>query len=374
MQKAFGNRALTFLVTTSFLAASIAAAGSLAVGFAGYFAEVWSLPPGLLVSLGLMVVLTVVNFVGISESVVVNVALTAAEFLGLVIIIGIGIWYAAEGSADFSTLTDFTTDGSPVLAVISGVALAFFAMTGFENAANVAEETVEPERVFPRALVAGMATAGVVYVLTAISAALVVGPKALSASDAPLLEVVDAGVLPVSVTVLGTVFAVIAMCAIANTTLVAVVTQSRVLYGMAREDVVPEVFARVHERRHSPYVGLVFSLVVVSALLVIGTVLTETGGLDLVTRLAAVTVVFLLFIYALVIIAALRLRGRDDRDGGFRAATPLLWLGLVGNAVLLGYVVQDDPASLYWVAGLLGIGLALLLVQWAITRRRPAHG
>ena len=51
VNKAFGNRPLTFLVTVSFLAASMAASGSLAVGFASYFDTLWSGPPALLVSL-----------------------------------------------------------------------------------------------------------------------------------------------------------------------------------------------------------------------------------------------------------------------------------------------------------------------------------
>ena len=51
VNKAFGNTALTFLTTVSFLAASFAATGSLATGFASYFATLWEGPPALLVSL-----------------------------------------------------------------------------------------------------------------------------------------------------------------------------------------------------------------------------------------------------------------------------------------------------------------------------------
>ena len=67
VNKAFGNRALTFLVTVSFLSASFAAAGSLASGFASYFAEIWPGPPALGVTLVFLAVLTIVNLVGITE-------------------------------------------------------------------------------------------------------------------------------------------------------------------------------------------------------------------------------------------------------------------------------------------------------------------
>ena len=115
---------------------------------------------------------------------------------------GIGVWYVVEGNADFSVLTDFEAEGSPIFAIIAGVALAFFAMTGFENAANVAEETINPSKTFPRALVGGMLTAGVIYVLVAMTAALTVDLPVLADSDAALLEVVKEGIIPVPVGVM----------------------------------------------------------------------------------------------------------------------------------------------------------------------------
>src|SRR3712207_2864610 len=69
VNRAFRNKTLTFFVTICMLAAVFAAAGSLATGFASYFHEVWELPPLLLVSLGFIVVLAVVNYIGITESV-----------------------------------------------------------------------------------------------------------------------------------------------------------------------------------------------------------------------------------------------------------------------------------------------------------------
>ena len=120
----------------------------------------------------------------------------------------------------------------------------------------------------------------------------------------------------------------------------------------------------VHPTRRSPYVALVFSAFVVAALLVIGQALSSVdASLDIVGRLAAVTVIFLLFIYALVIISCLKLRGEGETHDSYRANTFLLYLGVVGNVVLLGYVVYDDPRSLYWVVGLLGLGVALYLAQ-----------
>jgi len=373
VNKAFHNPLLTFLITICSLSAVFAASGSLATGFARYFGSIFDLAPALLVTLAFIVILTVVNFIGITESVVVNMVMTFIEVFGLIVVMAIGIIVVVQGDADFGVLTSFSAEGNPIFAIVAGVALAFFAMTGFENAANVAEETIDPAKNFPRALIGGMLTAGVIYVLVAMSAALVVPVGTLAGADAALLEVVRADVLPGSVDVLLKIFAVIAMIAITNTTLVSVVTQSRILYGMSREDVVPAVFSKVHPTRRSPYVALVFSAVVVAALLVIGDVLSRVNtDLDIVGRLATVTVVFLLFIYALVIISTLKLRGEGETAESYRANTPLLYLGVVGNTVLLGYVVIDDPGSLYWVGGLLALGGALYLAQRVSGGRRDS--
>jgi amino acid transporter len=373
VNKAFGSRPLTFLITVSFLAASMAASGSLAVGFASYFDTLWSGPPALIVSLVFVALLVVVNYIGITESVWMNMLMTFVEVGGLVIVLVIGIVFIFQGDADFGVLTQIDPSGdfrSPALAVLAGISFSFFAMTGFENTANVAEETVDPYKAFPRSLVGGMIVAGVIYVLVSMAAALTVPTETLARSDAALLEVVEAGILPISTSFMSTLFSVIALIAITNTTLVTIVTQPRVLYGMAREDVVPAVFAKVHPTRRSPWVGLIFSGAVVGSLLVIGTLVTEAGGgIDLVGRLATVTVVLLLAIYALVIVACLKLRGQDEDEPFFRANTPLLVVGLVGNLAILSFTVYNDTHSLIWCAGLLGVGFVLFLAEYLFGSR-----
>ncbi len=375
VNKAFGSRALTFLITVSFLSASFAAAGSLASGFASYFATLWEGPSALLVTLVFIAVLTAINFIGISESVVINMVMAFVELAGLLIVLVIAVWFIVEGDADFGVLTSFETgDTHWSLAILAGVALSFFAMTGFENTANVAEETIDPHKSFPRSLIGGMVTAGVIYVLVSMAAALTVPTDQLAGSPAALLEVVETGILPLDTGFMSTLFSVIALVAITNTTLVAIVTQPRILYGMANEDVVPGVFAKIHATRRSPWVGLLFSGSVVAALLVVGTLVPEVEGTPLVERLALVTVVFLLFIYALVIVSCLKLRGHDEDERAFRASTPLLVVGLVGNLAILGWSVYDDPTSLLWCAGLLAVGVVLFLVEYMFGSRSRSSG
>ena len=371
VNKAFRSPILTFFITICMLSANMAAVGSLASGFVRYFAGVIGLSEDaivatLIIALAFITIITIINLIGISESVVVNVIMTFIELFGLALIMLIGIIALVRGIGDPAVLTQFSVEGgtgSKAIAVLAGVSLAFFAMTGFENAANVAEETIDPARAFPRALIGGMLTAGTVYVLVSISAALAIPIDALAGNT--LLEVIRAGILPIPVPVMLVVFGLIAMIAISNTTLVTVVAQARILYGMAREDIVPSVFAKVHPTRRSPYVALLFGAAIVGGLLLIGALIRLSGSdIDIVDRLATITVVFLLFIYALVIVACLKLRGKDEGPHVYKANSPLLILGIIGNLAVLIYTVGDDPASLLWVAGLLAVGLVLFLLEY----------
>lgn len=382
INKAFRSPVLTFFITICMLSANMAAVGSLAGGFVRYFSGLIGIPTDAvwvttIIALAFVALITAINLIGITESVVANVVMTFVEISGLIIVVIIGVIALVEGVNDPAVLLQFNVEGgSPILAVLAGVSLAFFAMTGFENAANVAEETINPSRAFPRALIGGMLTAGVVYVAVSISAALAVPISDLAGKT--LLEVIRADLFFIPAAVMLVIFGVIAMIAISNTALVTVVAQSRILFGMARENVVPAVFAKIHPTRRSPYVALIFGAAIVGALLVIGAIvrtsqagIPEDERLDIVDRLATITVVFLLFIYALVIVACLKLRGTDERDDTYRANTVLLILGIIGNLAVLVYTLIDDPDALFWVAGLLAVGLVLYLFQNFFGKKKP---
>lgn len=87
------------------------------------------------------------------------------------------------------------------------------------------------------------------YALVAATTAMVADFDDYAGSEGALLEVVRQGPLDLPTWL----FAPIALIAVANTCLVALITQSRILYGMAREDVVPGVFARVRRSTQTPW-------------------------------------------------------------------------------------------------------------------------
>ena len=143
--------------------------------------------------LAFMAIIAAVNFRGVGESVKANVVLTCVELTGLLIIIVIGLWAIGLGQGDVSRVMQFapTPDGGMFWPVIAATTLAFFAMVGFEDSVNMAEECKDPTRHFPKVLLAGLAITGMVYVLVSISAITLVAPEQLGEGETPLLQVVQ---------------------------------------------------------------------------------------------------------------------------------------------------------------------------------------
>jgi basic amino acid/polyamine antiporter, APA family len=350
--RAFNNRFFTFLVAFCTVAASLAAAGALALAFGGYFLELLSALlslPLLLTALVFVVVLAFINYRGISESVKANLAMSIVEISGLALVLVVGVVVLLAGEADLGRPFSFNEGGNPAILALAGATIAFFAMTGFENAANVAEEVRNPSRVYPLALLGGMASAGIIYLIIAFIASMVTPLGQLAGSEVALLEVVRQGMPAFP----GWLFAIIACIAVTNTCLVALITNSRIMYGMAREGVVPRIFARTHQSRRTPWIAIVFTTII-ALLLIVG--VGETG----VNTLASATVAFLLAVFTLVCLCALVLRRDRVPQEHFTAPTAILYLGVVVNVALLLYVLITDLQDL--VAGAIGIRESVVVV------------
>ncbi|EHK81124.1 amino acid transporter [Saccharomonospora azurea SZMC 14600] len=263
VHKAFGVHLLTFLIAFAVMSSGITSASSAAQAFSGDYLEAivgenvsgWAW----LVAIGFLVLLSVINFRGVSESVRMNVVLTCVEITGLLIVIVFGAYALFTGThspdidPDPGRLVRFDPDTTPLLAVTSATALAFFAMVGFEDSVNMAEETKNPTRSFPRALLLGMSITATIYLLIALITSTLVPTDTLAASDGPLLLVVQAAApwFPPFV------FSLIALFAVTNTALINMMMASRLVYGMAQEHVIPSPFAVVHPARRTPWVSTV---------------------------------------------------------------------------------------------------------------------
>jgi basic amino acid/polyamine antiporter, APA family len=350
--KAFGIHFLTFLIAFAVMSSGITSASTASRAFAANFSEAFGFDFGdygvTFIAVAFIALVAAINFRGVGESVKLNVLLTVVELTGLLIIIGIGFWAIAGGEGDVSRAWTFqpSSEHGVFWSVIAATTLAFFAMVGFEDSVNMAEECKQPSRIFPKVLLGGLFITGVIYVLVAISAITLVPAAELGEGETPLLKVVQAGApnFPIGV------FGIITMFAVANSALINMMMASRLIYGMSREQVLPEVLGKVHAGRKTPYIAIGFT-----SLLAVGLILFAGG----VPALGGTTALLLLGVFAVVNIAVLVLRKDKVDHPHFRTPTIVPILGAATCLFLVGPWTGRDPVQYAIAAALIGIGVVL---------------
>ncbi|HEX2802073.1 MAG TPA: APC family permease, partial [Phenylobacterium sp.] len=219
-----------------------------------------------------------------------------------------------------------------------------------------AEEVKRPERTIPAALIVAMIVASLIYIAVSITAVSVVPWMELAAAPGPLKLVVERAApwFP------AVGFTFITIAAVANTALVNYLMGSRLLYGMARQGLLPAVLGKVHGARRTPHVAVGVLLAIVIGLQFSGDI----------TQLAGATVLLLLFVFTLVNAALVVLKRREGNIAG-RFNAPLL-VPVLGAAICLLMIAaqlrQDD-----WRAPAIAGGLiVMILLLYVVTGRgRP---
>ena len=347
VNKAFKRPFLTFLVAFAVMCSGLASAATIATAFGGDYLSAFVSWDKTVVGLCFLAAIGLINLRGITESMRFNFVLTLIEVAGLVLVVIIGAAVLGDGGGDPGRAFEFKAGDSAFLAMIAGAGLAFFALIGFEDSVNLAEEARKPKVDYPWALFGGLAVAGFIYMAVTVIASMVVPTDTLAGSDGPLLEVTSQGPLAVN----DKVFSAIALFALANGALINMIMASRLLYGMSREGIVPAVFSRILPGRQTPWVAIVFVTLIAGALLV-------TGGLE---QLAETTVLLLLIVFAIVNVCVLVLR-RDRVEGEhFRAPTVV---PVIGAIVSLGLLTTKDGETFLRAAALLGLGIILWVLTW----------
>ncbi len=354
--KAFKIRFLTFMVAFAVMCSGITSASSAAKAFGDTYLAEFITAPMPLVAILFVIGLALINFRGVAESVKTNVVLTCIEIGGLLIIIGVGVWAVLNGNGDASRLVEFDTENQTMLvAITSATSLAFFAMVGFEDSVNMAEECKDPIRIFPKAMLWGMVIAATIYIMVSVTSSLLVPADELEAAkSSALLKVLDVGApgFPREV------FSAIGLFAVINSALINMLMASRLLYGMANQRIIPKQLGTVHPFRRSPWVAIVFTSVIA-----IGLVSFVDIGV-----LGGTTALLLLAVFAIVNVAVLVLRKDKAAHKHFRAPTIIPALAAI-FCVYLVTPLSGRPARDYKVAAiLLGVGIVLWGINWLVMR------
>ncbi len=345
VKNAFRSEALAFITGWLIILVEIVAGATVALGFGGYLHELTGMDR-VISALMLLAVLAAVNYAGIKESVRFNAILTLAAVFGLLLLVLAGL--PRLGSVNYLEAS-FGGWG-----ILTAVTIVFFAYLGFEDLANLAEEVKQPQRNLPRAILLALAITTVLYVMVSLAAVSLAPWQEFAASEAPLAVVTKYAGLPQEIIIF------IALSATASTVLIFQIASSRMLYGVAMDGALPDVLARVHPARGTPYVAIAAVTLLSMAFVLPGEI-----------RLVALLTDFCAFvIFALVNLSTIALRLRyPGLKRPFRAPLSVHNIPLVSVLGLLSCILMLLTFEAEIISAFVGLTLAGFAVH-ALRRRR----
>ncbi len=336
---------------------------AVAVGWGQYVNELlkltvgWTLPAALAAPPGgggtvnvpaaaIVILAMVVLLRGARESAVVNTVMVVVKVAVLMMFCVVA--FTAFRAGNFEPLFPLGTAG-----MSAGAASLFFSYIGFDAASTAGEEATNPQRDLPRAIILSLVLVTALYCAVALAAVGAMPWQKFAGTEATLSEILvqvaGGGVLwPILLSV-GAV--------IATTSVVLTVQygQTRILFSMSRDGLIPPQFSRVHPRTGVPRANTV----IVSLFILVFAALVPLGAL------ADATSIGTLFAFALVNLAVLFLRKRNaDAPRTFRVpfapVTPLLGVacclyvmyGLGSDTWLAFGAWMTVGLLIYWLYGI----------------------
>jgi amino acid transporter len=295
--------------------------------------------PWYVVALSFLAALTFINLWGIRQSMWTNIACTFVEVGGLLFIIAVGMryWgsvhYLATPHATFDANGAMTDHGLGWSMVLAGSVLTFFSFIGFEDMLNVSEEVKEPKWTMPRGIVLALLVATLLYIGVAVTAVSVVPHGEFAGKEMSPLARVTSKAAP---WLWSRTFDFVTLFAVSNTVLINYIMGSRLLYGMARQGLMPAFLGRVHRSRHTPHIAIL-------TLLVLVLILAVSGGEEAVRELGSATALLLLCSFMVVNSALIVLKRRPgEPPGGFEVPIIIPALGIAINALMIGAKLYES--------------------------------
>lgn len=265
---------------------------------------------------------------GASESAKVNAVMVLIKVAVLVLFIAVGVtgW-------ESDNLSNFTPAGFGGISAAAGI--IFFTYIGLDAVSTAGEEVKNPRRNLPLAIIFALITVTSLYVLVAI--------VAVAAQPVAAFEGQEAGLSAILETVTGstwpaTVLAAGAVVSIFSVTLVVIYGQTRILFAMSRDGMIPKFFHRLNPRTLTPVSATIFVAVILSVL----------AGVVPIDFLFEMTSIGTLVAFMIVSIGVIVLRRTaPDLPRGFKVPLyPVLPIASVAGCL---WIIQDLRAVTIWV-------------------------
>jgi APA family basic amino acid/polyamine antiporter len=242
-----------------------------------------------------------------------NTVIVAIKVIGVALVIGVGAFYVNTANWHPFIPAAITTEGLTQYGwggVLAASSIVFFAVFGYDTLTTAAEESTNPQRDLPRAVLLSLAVSMALYVMVSLVLTGMV-PYQQLAGPAP----VDAAFKALGLHWVRGIISVAAVAGITSVMFAFMLGAARIWFALARDGLLPKWFARVHPKYGTPARPTII-LGVFTALVAGSLPIGEVAELVNIGTLAA-------FIIICGSVLLLRVR-KPDIPRGFR--TPALWL------------------------------------------------
>jgi amino acid transporter len=286
----------------------------------------------------LIVMCTALLIRGASESAKVNAVMVLIKVGVLILFIAVGV--TGWNSDNLSNFSPFGLDG-----ITSAAGIIFFSYIGLDAVSTAGEEVKNPRRNMPLAILFALITVTTLYVLVTVVAVAAQPFGAFEGQDAGLsaiLEHVTGSTWPATVLAAG------AVVSIFSVTLVVIYGQTRILFAMGRDGMIPPLFHRVNPRTLTPVPATIIVAIVVSLL----------AGVLPINFLAEMTSIGTLVAFLVVSVGVMVLRStQPDLPRGFKV--PLFPVVPLLSIVGCFWIIKDLRAvTIYVFVGWVAVALA----------------
>lgn len=249
IHKAWHKEIFTSLIGWAVIFTGIVSSSTMTHGFVGYIKVFFNMSEPILI-IGFIIILSLIAIWGIKQSAILITIITLIELGGLLFIIFISDMKGNILWDDVMSLNKAILPG-----IMLGSFLAFYAFIGFEDMVNMVEEVKNPSRNVPLAIITVIIVTSILYVLISFIAINAMPIDKLSISKSPIADIVSSkGYSP-------HIISIISLIAIINGALVQVIMVSRMMYGMARQRVAPEILATINPITRTPIIATILSAI-----------------------------------------------------------------------------------------------------------------
>lgn len=256
IDSAFNSKKMASFITILIILFGVISTSTISLSIGEHLSKIFPFHK-IILSIIMIIIFTLINIKGIRESSNYNIVTTLIEVSGLIIIIisGLKYWNMKDILTDFKKINTQSLFHSSFIAI--------FAYAGFETVVKLAEETKNPTKNLPKAIISSIVVSTVLYSLITMSSVSILGPKKIAESETPLADVANQTLGKFGYNIIF----VIALFSISNTILMSMVTTSRLLYGYSKKNNLFTFFNRINPKTKTP----INSILIISVLSILFT-------------------------------------------------------------------------------------------------------